>query len=71
MAWRGAMVYVRLPQPTHSTVPQAAHMVCLACINALFLSAKKERKKKNDRDVHEQQLKNQEEGGLKRRSGGH
>lgn len=35
------MVYVRLPRPTHSCVPQAAHMVCLACINALYLSAKK------------------------------
>lgn len=39
------MVYFRFPQPMHSTVPQAAHMVCLACINALFLSAKKKKKR--------------------------
>ena len=34
------MVYVRLPRPTHSSVPQAAHQVCSACINALFLCVK-------------------------------
>lgn len=48
MAWQGAMVYVRLPRPTHSTVPQAAHMVYLACINVLFLFI---RKKKDRRAV--------------------
>lgn len=35
------MVYVRLPQPTHLRVPQAAHMVYLACINALFFICEK------------------------------
>lgn len=37
MACQGAMVYVRLPQPTHSSAPQTAHTACLACINVLFL----------------------------------
>lgn len=38
------MVYVRLPRPAHLSVPRAAHMVRLACINALFLSAKNKEK---------------------------
>lgn len=32
-----AMLYVRLPQPTQSSVPRAALMMCFACINATLL----------------------------------